>query len=100
MKIPVASSMRLVTAAAAPSCTSGSTSSVSGLTIGPVWCWTPGCDLGGMLAGVADRQHHVLAEPQRREPRLVGGGGQRQELARMDVVGGETDLHGAARVRR
>ena len=99
-KMPVASSIRSVTAAAAPSCTSGSTSSVSGLTIGPVWCCSPGCAFVGCSVRVADRQHDVLAEPQRREPGLVGGGGEVEELAWRDVVGGEADLHGTLPVRR
>ena len=41
-KIPVASSRRSVSAAAAPSATSGSTSSVSGATTGPVMCLASG----------------------------------------------------------
>ena len=52
--------------------------------------------LGGVLGRVADRQHDVLAEPQRGEPGLVGRGGQLEELAGGDVVGGEADLHGGS----
>ena len=47
----------------------------------------------GCARGVPDREHDVLAEPQRREPRLVGGRRQLEELGGVHVVGGEADLH-------
>ena len=55
-----------------------------------------GLRLGRVLGGVADREHDVLAEPERREPGLVGRGRQVEELGGVDVVGGEADLHGRA----
>ena len=50
-------------------------------------------DLRRMRRGEADRQDDVLAEPQRGEAGLVGGGRQVEELGGVDVVCGETDLH-------